>query len=66
MSKPAEVEMKFHDFTFPAAAGAPNRRAGQSSTILLFIPAESDKKADAMDDERPGIINEQRSNRRLA
>jgi hypothetical protein len=35
--------------------------ANKSPTILLFIPAESDTKADAMDDKQPGIINEQRS-----
>jgi hypothetical protein len=35
------------------------RLANKSQIILLFIPTESDKKADAMDDERPGIINEQ-------
>jgi hypothetical protein len=32
----------------------------KSSTILLFIPAGSDTKANAMDDQRPGIINELR------
>jgi hypothetical protein len=38
-----------------------NRLADESSIILLFIPTGSDTKAGAMDDQRPGIINEQRS-----
>jgi hypothetical protein len=57
----AKVEMKFHDFTFPTPSSARIRPANKSPIILLFIPAESDTKAVAMDDEWPGIINEQRS-----
>jgi hypothetical protein len=35
--------------------------ANKSPTILLFIPAESGTKTGAMDDQRLGIISEQRS-----
>jgi hypothetical protein len=55
----AKVEMKFHDSPSQRLSSARIQIANRSPTILLFIPTESDKKADAMCNERSGIINEQ-------
>jgi hypothetical protein len=56
-----QVEMKFNNFTFPAAVQRLQSARNNSPTILLFIPAASDTKADAMDDKPPGIINKPRA-----
>jgi hypothetical protein len=53
--------MKFHASPSQRPSSARIRPANKLPTILLFIPAESDTKALAMDDEWSRIINEQRS-----